>query len=567
MVDDKRLKHLNAVGSSLKDLRSPYDSHFRELGENFRPRRTRFTKGKDHQSKETMNRKMLNSTPRTALRTMQSGVHTGITSPARPWFRLIPQDRGLLEYGPVKDHLQAAEREMRQMFQSSGLYTVLHMLWGDLGLFGTDAAIVEDDLEHLLHGQALVPGEYWIAANGRGMVDTLYREYRTTVKHVVSKFVYGNDMNSKPDWSKATDAVKRLWDQDNWGALVPVRHLIMPRTERDPRSALPENKPIMSVYWEEGESKRILGDLGYDQSPIVASRWDVEGTDTYGTSPAMDVLGDAKELQRKERDKAEAIRRMNRPPMNLPTEMRNTPFSLMPEAMNYLTDTSNGARPAFEIDPPLQHMLTDIEKNEDRINEGMYANLFLMIAQLDRRQITAREIDERHEEKLLGLGPVYERQHREKLAVLIRRSYAKVVEAGRVPPLPPEMDGMPISIDYTSTLAQAMKAVATGGIERLYGFIGNLSATDGSVIDKVNSDKAVDEYADMVGVPRGILRSDEEVEALRQARAEKVQQAEMAQQAEQVAGAAQKGAQAASLLAETGQPRGNRDILGELGIR
>jgi Bacteriophage head to tail connecting protein len=35
----------------------------------------------------------------------------------------------------------------------------------------------------------------------------------------------------------------------------------------------------------------------------------------------------------------------------------------------------------------------------DRIKRAFYADLFLMMAESDRREITAREIDERHEEK------------------------------------------------------------------------------------------------------------------------------------------------------------------------
>lgn len=566
-MSSEQLKQFNSVGDSLKELRRPYEAHFRELGEYFMPRRSRFSAGKDHQSSERVNKKIINSRPRLALRTMQSGVHAGITSPARPWFRLIPDDPGMREYGPVKEHLHVAQREMRQLLQSSGLYTVLHILWGDLGLYGYDAAILEDDDQHGIYGQALVPGEYWLGANARGMVDTLYREYRMTVKQIVGKFVYRNDPMNDPDWSVVSNTIKNMWDKNSYGEKVPVRHLIMPRHERDSRSPLASDKPIMSTYWEDAESSKLLGDLGYDVNPILASRWDVEGTDTYGTSPAMDALPDAKELQRKERDKAEAVRRMNRPPMNAPVEMRNSPFSLMPEAVNYMADPSKGLVPAYQVTPPIAELRNDIADSENRIDEAMYANLFLMIARLDRREITAREIDERHEEKLLGLGPVLERQHREKLATLIRRTYNKVVDMGKVPPLPPEMEGTGVQVDYISTLGQAMKAVATGGMERLYGFVGNLSAVDGSVLDKLDNDTAVDEYADMVGVPGNVVRSKEETDKIRKQRAEQVQAQQAADRAQQMADTAKSGAQAASVLAEAGQPRGGRDILGELGLR
>jgi len=561
------LKQFNAIGDSLKAMRNDYDPHFRELGKHFQPRRARFNEKK--KTGDEVNRFIINGRPRFAHRTLASGMHSGITSPARPWFQLIPKDRSLAEYTPVKEHFTSAAIEMRQMMQSSGLYTMLHTMWGDVGLYGYDAAIIEDDeVTGGLFGHALVPGEAWIAANARGMVDTTYREIEYTVMQVVSKFVYRNDPTNSPDWGKVSTAVKNLWDANKYTEAVPVKHIIMPRRERDARSPRAENKPIMSVYWEGTESKGLLGDLGYDESPINASRWDVEGTRTYGSSPAMDALGDARELQRKERDKAEAIRRMNRPPMNAPIEMRNSPYSLMPEAVNFMQDPTKGMVPAYQVQPRIDQLIADIDTSEERINEGMYANLFLMIANLDRRQITAREIDERHEEKLLALGPVLERQHREKLAPLIRRAYVKAVDSGRVAPLPAEFDGMGIEIDYISTLAQAQKAVQTGGIERLYSFIGNIAAVDGSVLDKVNNDHAVDEYADMVGVSSKILRSIDEVEEMRRQRQEQVQQQQAMEQAQQATGVMQQGAQAAKLLSEADAPRsgGSAGLLRDLGL-
>ncbi len=557
----------NSIADSLKTLRQPYEAHFRELGDHFQPRRSRFYNAdKANRSTESINRKIVNNTPRFAHRTLQSGIHAGITSPARPWFRLIAQNPEDRKISAVKRHFAQAQTEMRQMLQSSGMYTVLHSLWGDLGLFGFDAAILEDDDEFGLNGVVLVPGEYWISANTRGIVDTLYRESRFTVGQIVGKFVYQNDPRATPDWSVVSTSIKNLWDKSSTGTMVDVAQLIKPRYNGQ-KGDIAKNKPFASCYWEPGHTgQKLMGELGYDDNPILASRWDVEGNNTYGSSPCMDALPDAKELQVKERDKAEARRRANRPPMNVPTEMRNSPFSVMPEAMNYMADPSKGAQPTFQVSPDFAGMQIDIESSEERIREGTYANLFMMIANLDRAQITAREIDERHEEKLLGLGPVLERQHREKLGPLLRRLYARGIAMGKIAPLEEQYDGINAQIDYISTLAQAQKAVATGGIERLYGFIGNLSAVDQSVTDKMDNDKAVDEYADLVGVSGELLRSDEEVAEIRKGRQQQAEQAAMAEQASMAAQTVGAGAQAAKVLSEsdaTGRPL---DILRNLGI-
>lgn len=564
-----RRETLQELGQSLKKLRTPYEAHLSEIGDHFMPRRTRFNAGKSHRSSDHVNKKLVNSRPRLALRTMQSGMHTGMTSPARPWFRLLTVDPDLRKQADIKEHLTAAQRAMRQLLQSSGAYNVLHTLWGDLGWSGTDCMIIEDDLTRITRPLALVPGEYWIGANSDGVVDTLYREVSMPIQYIVGKFVFGGLPNAKPQWDRVSSEIKKMWDRGDYGHTREVCHVIIPRQDRDPRGWMPEDKPIASTYWEKEAGKHdvLLGDFGYDHNPIIASRWDVEGTNVYGSSPAMDALPDAKTLQVQEKDKREAIKRMNRPPMNAPSELRNSAYSLMPEAVNYMADPTKGLVPAYQVNPPYQHLLAEIEATEARIDEAMYAQLFLMISRLDRRQITAREIDERHEEKLLGLGPVLERQHLEKLGPLIKTLYRAVVSSGRVPPLPEQYADVDVEIDYISMLAQAQKAVATGGMERLYGFIGNLMAADETVIDNVDNDEAVSQYAEMLGVPGEVVRPEQEREEIRQRRMEQAQRDNEVEEASQMAPVAKQAAEAGKVLKEadaTGKPV---DILRNLGLR
>ncbi len=78
-----RKEQLMQLGVSLKALRSPYEAHLREIGDNFMPRRTRFSRGYAHKSESYINREIINARPRLALRTLQSGMQGGMTSPDR----------------------------------------------------------------------------------------------------------------------------------------------------------------------------------------------------------------------------------------------------------------------------------------------------------------------------------------------------------------------------------------------------------------------------------------------------------------------------------------------------
>jgi hypothetical protein len=186
--------------------------------------------------------------------------------------------------------------------------------------------------------------------------------------------------------------------------------------------------------------------------------------------------------------------------------------------------------------------------------------LWLMMAQTDRRQMTATEVAERHEEKMLQLGPVLERLEDELLDPLIDRVFAIALRAGHIPPPPQELQGQELRVEYISILAQAQKLLGTASVERLAGFVGNLAAVNPGVLDKVNMDAMVSEYSEMLGTNPNLLHPDEQVQQARQARAQQ-QQALMAQQ--QMAGMVQ-GAKTLSETDMEGDTALNR-LMGTLG--
>lgn len=561
---------LDRLAAALKRHRTDFDPHYMELQRNFMPRRGRF-RGADTANPDrgkAVNGELLNTRPALALRTLKSGMQAGITSPARPWFKLVPAQTGMAKRHAVKLYTQAAQEALLRTMHQNGAYNALHTAYGDLGLFGTDCIICEEDLDHGFVLHTLVPGQYWLGADGGNRITTLYMEDMLTVEQIVGRFVYRNNPRSQPDWSVVSQTVKNLWDRGNRSNMIPVARMVYPRANRDTFRLGADNKAIASVWWEVGsDSGSVLRDSGYDRNPVVASRWYQEGSEVYGMSPAMYALPEAKMLQVQMRDKAEAQRRMNRPPVQAPTSMRNNPFSLTAGAVLF-SDDEKGVRPVHTINPPIDAMRVDINETEERINEAMFANLFMMLAQMDRRMITAREIEERHAEKMIGLGPVLELQHAEKLRPLVALGHYYLTKQGKIPEPPQELDRQTMTVEYTSVLAQAQKAIGTASVERLYGFAGNLAAVTPEIVDNLDPDGTINEYAEMLGVSPVNLRDPEVVAENRRQRAEAEQQAQQAEMAAQAAATAHQGAQAAKVMSEASSPRGQQpgDVLRRIGI-
>lgn len=525
---------LKARHASLKTERSDWDSQWRELSEHFLPRSGRFQANDVNKADKRWN-KIYDNTGTRALRTLSAGMMSGMTSPARPWFRLAVPDSDLMEFMPVKLWLNETSKRMRDVFSRSNTYRSLSTVYTELGLFGTGASIVVQDFKNVIRHHTLTAGEYAIATDNRREVSTLFREWDMTVSQIVREF--GIENCSQTVRNLHATGGKGL---DTW---VTVVHCIEPRYDRDQSKRDSLNMPWRSVYFEKGgDNDKILRESGFKSFRCLVPRWDTMGNDVYGFAPAMEALGDVKQLMHQQLRKAEVIDYQTKPPLVLPTTLSNQTVSRRPGS-NIFADQaqSQGIRPAYEVQLNLQHLLLDIQDVRERINSSFFADLFLMLANDTRSGTTAREIAERHEEKLLMLGPVLERLHNEMANPLIDITFTDMLSGGLLPPPPQELQGMDLKVEFVSTLAQAQRAVGVQSIDRLLGTVGAVAGLRPDVVDKLNSDQIVDAYADSLGVDPTLIVADDKVALIRQDRAQQQQaqqMAAMAQPMQQMAGAA-----------------------------
>jgi hypothetical protein len=405
-------------------------------------------------------------------------------------------------------------------------------MYKELAGFGTGANIILSDFDTVIHQHPLTTGEYAISTDHRGDVNCLYREFDMTVSQVVSEF--GIETVSKN--------VKQSFEAGNLDHWITILHIIEPRKDRDSKKRDAKNMPFMSCYLEAAgdDDDKVLRESGFRSFPGIAPRWDVSGGDIYGNSPGMEALGDIRQLQHQQLRKAEAIDYQVKPPVQMPVAMRGHEHDLLPGGVSYV-DTANptgGIRSAYEVNVRLDFLLQDIQDVRERVRQTFYADLFMMIANDTRSNITAREIAERHEEKLLMLGPVLERLHNEMLSPLIDITFDKMVEANILPPPPPELQGADLNVEFVSMLAQAQRAVSTGSVDRLLGTIGMVAQMKPDVLDKLDADQLIDKYADMLGVDPDLIVADDKVAIIRQGRAQQQQAMQQAAMAAEMANTA-----------------------------
>ena len=166
--------------------------------------------------------------------------------------------------------------------------------------------------------------------------------------------------------------------------------------------------------------------------------------------------------------------------------------------------------------------------------------------------MTATEVLQRNEEKMRLLGPVMGRLQSELLQPLIQRSFKLMLRKGRLDVPPEELQGQDIDIEYVSPLAKAQKLTDLQSMMRGLEVLLQLGQSL-PVMDYIDDDGLVKYLVDVAGMPAKVIKSNEEVAALREQQAQ--QQAQLAQQQQEMMNAeqAQKTAPLLKVLSEAEQ--------------
>ena len=507
--------------SSLELEHESYKTHYRELSERFLPRTGRFLVTDRNRGGKVHNF-IIDSSGTRALNIQTAGLMAGNSSPARNWFRLATPDRDLMKFQPVKIWLDDVADVMRNIFAASNFYRAIHTIYREMSLYGTAASLMLPNFEKVIRMFPATAGEYFIAKNFLGDIDTLWKKFDITVSMAVEQF-------GLKKVSQQVQDMYRKGDYDKW---VTIVHALEPRRKRDRESRLASNKPFASIWWERSEShKEPMRISGFDRFPALVPRWDVSGGDIYGWGPGMEALGHVKQLQQDQLTMEKAKDYQSDPPVQVPISMKGRE-DLLPGGTNYVAETgpNQGIRTAFDVNLDLTHVQAGVLDRRDMIRAAFNVDLFQMISSDDRRQQTAREVVEKHEEKLLVLGPVLERVQNELLDPAIDNTFMVGLEGGIFPDPPQEMSGKEITVEYISLLAQAQKAIGIGAVERIIGTIQNIGATHRDALHKLDPLVAVDELADMMGVPSEIIVSNEKVALILKKEREAVQAAQALEQ-------------------------------------
>ncbi len=500
------------------------------------PRRSIFLDSKGRA--ERVGKDIYDGTALGALNLFANGIMGYFISSSYPWFKtMLPWSEANGLPG-VRAWLDQVEKILYDDFHRSNFYEETVEILKDAGALGTAALYIEEDMdENVPQFLAIHPKEFYIDVDKFGRVNTLYRRFWPKVRQMVRRFGYEN----------CSSQVQGLYDAKKYGEAIEVVHAVEPREDRDVHSLKTTDKKWASVYFELGKS-HTLSEGGYDIFPFFVLRISTNSDEVYGRGPGNDSLIDVMRANRIGKDMLKYSNRAADPPMNVPEEMRNR-TDRRPGGENFYSRPDMIMQP-IQTSSEFPIALDREARIAARIEDHFMVDFFLMLQRVGVGKMTATEVMERQAEKAAVLGTLIGRIASDFLDPVIQAMFAFAMRAGRIP-VPPQSLAVwmnqrgiqkgTLKVEYIGPLAQAQRKFhVTQGTVQALNVVLPYAKFHPEILDIYNWDEIGRDISEAQGMPARLILDDNQLQALREAKAKAQQEAAQMQNAMAGADAYQK---------------------------
>ena len=503
------IKRLGALTS----LRSPNEATWRDCfnftfplrGSGFQSQQLNAQSGQDKRAQ------LVDGTGTDSARILASGIMSGVTPPNSLWFQLGVQS----ENNDDRTWLEQAGQTTFEAIHGGNFDAAAFECMLDVVAAGWFALYVEGDQEDktaLVFEQWPLSQVYIGSSKRSGKIDIVYREFELSAEAALAE--YGEE-----NISEATEKLAREKPDE----MVKFVHAIYPRTAENgyiPGSQIQMRLPVASCHLEV-KSKKIVREGGYNEMPAIVARWHKLPTSHYAIGPAFDALPDMRtlnelvtlELQNADIAVAGMWKAVDDGVLN-PATIKIGARKVIPMAdINSMEALTTGAD--FNISFSLEARL------QANIRKTFMAD---QLQPQDGPQMTATEVHVRVGLIRQLLGPVYGRLQSEYLAPLIQRCFGILSRAGAFPPAPETLSGRSYTVRYISPLARAQRQEEVMAMDQFENTLLAEAQEKPEVLDVYDWDEAATERAKLLGVPARLVRSQDDINQVRQARQQAQQQ-------------------------------------------
>lgn len=530
MSADEYIKRL----ARLKTERHNFETLWQEVADYMMPNRDQITRKNDPgQKKGTM---ILDNVGIVSLELLAATLHTWLTNPQEQFIALTTGDEEIDGEDDVRVWLQDSARRIRNVLNNTNFQTEVHETYLEEAGFGTAVLSCEEDEENVCVFMARPIASCFLEEDQNGRVIGIYREFEYTAEQAATE--YG--------LTKLPKKVKDAFDKkiETKFKFIHCVRKVMDYGDGTPKPRFPWESKHIGV-----EDRVFIKESGFNENPYMTPRWMKIAGEKYGRSPGMTALPDMKMLNAMTETTLKGAQKVVDPPLQAPDDGFIMPIITKPGGLNYYrAGTDDMLRPIFN-DARIDFGFEAMDIKRKQIREAFYVDQLKL--RQDGPQMTATEILQRSEEGMRLMGPILGRQRTEFLLPLITRVMGIMDRRKMFKPLPAKLlemakQGKNIDVQYTTLMAQAQRSAEAQNVMRTLQAVEPFINMDPTVADNFDGDKAARILARSFGFPQAAVRTQDQMEEIRGARAEAnaaaiKEQKEMAQ-ADQLAKASSAGA-------------------------
>jgi hypothetical protein len=437
-----------------------------------------------------------------------------MTNSSQRWFELRARDEAVMNDSEVRSFFNKCGETMYSALANSNFYQQAHEVYIDLGSVGNATLFEDDDSIDDIRFYARHPKEVYFVEDDREVVNMVFRKFQMTAYQAYTFF--GAD--------KCGEAIIKAVEEDkDYGKQFDFIHHVCPRSLRKAGKIDAKNKPFAS-YWVSMTDKKTVREGGYDEFPFFCPRFYKNSGEVYGYGPSYTCFPSIERINNSTECYEESAYQDAYPPWLMEHDGLMGTLDLRRDAINYQRQplSQGEAVKSLTHNRNIQIGLDYMDRQASKIRSAFFVDLFLSIAQTPN--MTATEVIERTQEKMLILGPVLGRLQTEFLNPVIYRTFNILLRRGKLPQVPSALQGKDWDVVYVSPLAKAQRAVQAKDMNTFLSIVAQMAQIAPTVLDKVKTDTVVDKMAKIYSVDPDIIADDEDVDGIRQQRAEQMAQ-------------------------------------------
>ena len=516
----ERIEKLILRWRKLQGEKSQWHAHWDDLARVMLPRRLGFaTTTVDGERRDS---DIFDGTPMQAARSLANAIGGIVRPEGLPKIEMKAEDDNLNDIDENKDWLEDAGEKLKNAFnnpharfrQASGEVDQDLVVFGTAVMFVSEAPKNNRLLFQSMHLKDATPffGE-------AGAPEGMFLKRRLTARQMESRF--GRDKLSE----RTRDRADKSPDDK-----IDVLHAVIPRNESKPKALLARNLPIADL-WIEIEAQHELSVGGFHEFPFVVPRWDTSSGEDYGRSPGMIALPDADTLQAMGETILIAGQRAADPPLFAPNDGSFDAVNSFPGGLSYYdVETAVAVRgnPFFPLETGTNLPVSRDMQQDTRLQ--IMAAFFKNVLNLpvEGPQMTATEVNQRKEEFIRELGPIFGRLETDYTAPMVERAFMIMLRAGAFKPIPEGLQGQNIRFEYDSPVKKIRQQIEAASTRLWVQEMLTIGQVRQETVDLVNFDEYGRFTAEAVGVPRKIVNGKDQVQQIREIRQQAMQEQQQA---------------------------------------